>query len=174
MKAYKLFRIKNGKLYPLYVFANEEVPMGVRLDAKAGELSKDGKHVKSKLGDLAYRPGWHSTDCPYAGHIGKRMPDGTLVQSKDTVWCEIEINDTIDYTPLARQNGTNKKGKVNPIKCCLKELPIGGFYYFQTNPLAKARWIISGEIIVNRILSNEEVAAICNEHGIEPQQVEVA
>jgi hypothetical protein len=176
MKAYKLFKVKNEKLYPLYIYANEEVPVGVRLKAKPGEMSKDGKHVKSKLGDLAYRPGWHACDCPYAGHIGKKMEDGSLVQAADTVWCEIEVGDTTNYTEYVKQFGTNKNGKINPMKCCLKELPkeSSWFYYFQTNPLAKAKWIISGEITINRILSHEEVAAICREHGLEPQPLEVA
>lgn len=176
MKAYKLFKIKNGKLYPLYVFANEEMQMGVRLYAKAGELSKDGKHVKSKLGDLAYRPGFHTTEIPLANHIGKKMPDGSLVQAADTVWCEVEISDGFDYTETCKMIGTNDKGKVISVNCCLKELPENSdwFYWFTTNPNAKARWLISGEMTINRILSNEEVAAICNEHGIEPQQVEVA
>ena len=59
MKAYKLFRIKNGKLYPLYVFANEEVPMGVRLDAKAGELSADADHSADCIPDRHADCGMH-------------------------------------------------------------------------------------------------------------------
>lgn len=174
MKAYKLFKIKNGKLYPLYIYANEEVPIGVRLEAKAGQLSKDGKHVKSKLGDLAYRPGWHSCSLPCAMHIGKKTEDGKLVQAADTVWCEIEISDSIDYNQMAILAGTNKNGKVIPVKCCLKEIPVNGWYKFRTNPLAVTDWYISGEITINRILSNNEVAKICREHGLEPQPLEVA
>ena len=176
MKAYKLFKVRNGKLYPLYIYANEELPMGVRLVAKCGEVSKDGKHVKSKLGDLALRPGWHATMIPYAGHIGKKMSDGSLVQAADTVWAEIEVGDSVDYTEYVKKFGTDSKGKVNPVKCCLKELPKDSswFYKFRTNPMAKAEWIISGEIIINRILSNEEVAEICRENGMEPQPLELA
>ena len=54
-KAYKLLRIRNGKLYPLYVNTEEETPIGVWLKAKPGERTKNGK-VKSKLGPLAFRP----------------------------------------------------------------------------------------------------------------------
>ena len=174
MKAYKLFRVKNGKLYPLYIYANEELPMGVRLVAKCGEVSNDGKHVKSKLGDLALRPGYHSCNVPIANHIGKRMPDGSLVQAADTVWAEIEVSDEIDYNPIVREIGTNKKGQVIPVKCCMQTIPVNGFYYFQTNALAKAKWIISGEITINRILSNEEVTMLCRQHGLEPQPLELA
>ena len=65
---YKLFRIKKnepGKLYPLYVFAEKEIPMNVWINAEEGPKNDNGK-VKSKLGDLAYRPGWHINDkIPY-------------------------------------------------------------------------------------------------------------
>lgn len=72
-KAYKVFRIKNGKLYPPMV-ANSggaDTPTGVWLDAEEGEfagLSKTGrKQVKSTgSGSLAYRPGWHLGDSPRA------------------------------------------------------------------------------------------------------------
>lgn len=71
--AYKVFRIKNGKLYPPMV-ANPgggDTPVGVWLDAEEGEfagLSKTGrKQVKSTgSGNLAYRPGWHLGDEPRA------------------------------------------------------------------------------------------------------------
>lgn len=172
MKAYKLFKVRNNKLYPLYIYANEEVPMNVWIDAKVGEISSDGKHVKSKgLGNLALRPGWHSCDVPLADHIGTKQADGTLAQAKDTVWCEIEVSDTVDYTSLAHQIGTNKNGKVIPVKSCLKEIPLDGFYYFQTNPIAKAKWIISGAIKINKILSHEEVEQICRENGLVAQKI---
>ena len=55
--AYKLLHKKGDKLFPLYVLSNEEVPVGVWLDAKEGEKLQNGK-VKSKLGPLQFRPGW--------------------------------------------------------------------------------------------------------------------
>lgn len=68
MIAYKLFKVKKkypGQLFPLYVMANEPVPIGVWLPAKEGPRNKDGK-VASKLGPLAFRPGWHLSDIPLA------------------------------------------------------------------------------------------------------------
>ena len=72
-KAYKVFKIKNGKLYPPMVAnpGGEDTPLGVWLDAEEGEfagLSKTGrKQVKSTgSGNLAYRPGWHLGDVPRA------------------------------------------------------------------------------------------------------------
>lgn len=172
MKAYKLFRIRDGKLYPLYVLATEETVMHEWLPAKAGILTEDGK-VKSKLGKLAYRPGWHLADIPYCTHIGKKGPDKRLYQATDTVWCECEFADEIDYMPEAIKAGTNKKtGKVNPARCQLRYIPENGYYRYKTNPNMTGCWIISGAVKVNRILTNEEVAEICRSNGVEPQPLE--
>ena len=71
---YKLFRKDaNGNLHPLYIGAKDIVPIGRALTAVVGPIAADGKHVKSKLGSLALRPGWHCCEAPYAGHIGKRQ-----------------------------------------------------------------------------------------------------
>ena len=70
-KAYKLFRVHPkhpGKLFPLFVDPNVPVTMDKWLAAQPGEMS--GKKVKSKIGPLAYRPGWHGGDLPIATHIG--------------------------------------------------------------------------------------------------------
>ena len=67
IKAYKLFRInpKNpGNLYPLFVDADKAIPIGKWVDAEIGPM-EDGK-VKSKIGKLAFRPGWNSGDLPIA------------------------------------------------------------------------------------------------------------
>ena len=77
MIAYKLFKIKQDKLYPLYILTDKEVPMNVWLEAENGELLDSGK-VKSKLGQLCYRPGWHLADIPYAAHIGQKDKDGNF------------------------------------------------------------------------------------------------
>ena len=67
--AYKLLRMKGDKLYPLFVLSDQEIPIGVWLDAKEGERLTNGK-VKSKLGPLQFRPGWHLSDIPLSVHIG--------------------------------------------------------------------------------------------------------
>ncbi len=164
-KAYKLFKIKDGRLYPLYVFAKEEVILNTYLYAKEPKPTERGK-VKSKLGELAYRPGWHLTEIPLADHIGKKQPNGKLYQAKDTVWCEVEYEDSTDYTELAKSQSTNRRDQ------CFKHLINNGFYIYKTNPNAKVNWIIASGIIVRRILTNEEVAKICRENGFEPQPVE--
>lgn len=154
MKTYKLFRIKNGKLFPLYVNANKETVIGEWIPAEVGEKADD-THVKSKLGSLSLRPGWHSTETPFTDWIGKKMPDGTLAQRIDTVWCECEVE--------GRQfNVTNREGS---------RVLLDGWYFYKTNSKQKEPWIISNRIKINKILSNEEVAEICRAKGIEPQKI---
>ena len=48
MKVYKLFRMRNGKLFPLYVEAKREIPVGEWLTARVGE-KVDETHVKASL-----------------------------------------------------------------------------------------------------------------------------
>lgn len=169
MIGYKLFKIKNDRLYPLYVLADKETPMNKWLVAENGPM-EDGK-VKSKLGSLAYRPGWHLSDIPLATHIGVKQSDGTLAQAKDTVWCECEYTTDINYQDCANKNGTNKKGIIIPKNAYLKYIPVNGYYRYKTNPNMTGEWIISGAIKVNRILTNEQVAEICRANGIKPQRI---
>lgn len=160
--AYKLFRIRGGKLHPLYVDASREIPIGTHLDADEGPRTPGGK-VRSKLGELAFRPGWHLTEIPFADHIGRRMPDGSLAQAADTVWCEVRYDDAVDYNPAAKAAGKLRRDQ------CLRTVPKGGSYWYTTNASAKVRWLISGGIEVLRILEPSEVDEICRAHGIEPQ-----
>ena len=93
VKAYKLFRVHEkhpGKLFPLFVDANTPVEMGKWIDAKVGEMT--GDKVKSKIGPLAFRPGWHAGDLPIATHIGeKSSADVTApdIRPHNHVWAEI-------------------------------------------------------------------------------------
>lgn len=162
MIAYKLFKVKKDGLHTLYIDTNAPLPMNELLVAKEGEKTERGK-VKSKLGELAFRPGWHCCIVPLADHIGTKQPNGELYQAKDTVWCEVEIVGSIDYTPIAKEQHKSAKFQ------CLKIIPQNGYYFFQTNPKAKIQWIICGEIIINRILTPEEVNSICRDYGVEPQ-----
>lgn len=154
MTTYKLFRLRNGKLYPLFVESKREMIMGQWLEAGIGELVDDG-HVKSKLGPLALRPGFHSCEVPFTDWIGKRQGE-ELVQRRDTVWCECEV-----------------MGKEQPVtgRHGLRTLP-QDYYYFRTKPTQPFPWIISNWIFIKRILSHEEVGAICREHGVEAQKME--
>ena len=157
MRVYKLFRIKNGKLYPLYVESSKEIKIGKWLKSSVGE-KVDDTHVKANGcgGRLRLRSGWHSTHIPFTDWIGKKMSDGTLAQRRDTVWCECEV-------------------KGEQIECenrfGFREIQKGKWYYFKTNSKQKYPWIISDYIKINRILTADEVAKICKANVIEPQKV---
>lgn len=141
-------------MYPLFVESRREMLMGQWMDAGIGELA-DATHVKSKLGALALRPGFHSTEVPFTDWIGKRGADGSLLQRPDTVWCECEVEGK-------EQLVTERYG--------LRTLPYD-WYYFRTKPTQLFPWIISNRIFIKRILDHDEVEAICREHGIEAQPV---
>lgn len=167
---YKLFRTlrnKPGKLFPLYVYADKEVPIGEWVDAECGIITKNG-NVKSLLGPLAYRPGWHINDgCPYVTHIYS-IHGGKKYQKDNTVWCEVEYSDDIDYQEEANLAGTNKKGKIIPRKAYLKKIPENGCYHYKTSPSMYGEWIIAGCMKIVRVLSFEEVKELCAKHGLTP------
>jgi hypothetical protein len=167
---YKLFKVKKshpGELFPLYVNADAPIPMNRWIEAECGEILPNGK-VKAKLGNgLAVRPGFHINDgVPYVSHIGKKDENGNIAYlPDDLVWCEVEYPTYVDYQPKANFNGTNKNGKIVPVKACLKEIPVNGFYRFKTCAAMTGQWIIAGAIKINRILSDTEVSDLCATQG---------
>ena len=181
--AYKLFRVTKdqpGKLFPLYVDAKNPVEIGKWLDAedtqavvtaegkKRVRVSRIGATVTlpdgTKVGTLAYRPGWHAGDMPLATHIGKKDPKtGEIVarQQNDKwveVWAEVEMGADKDYQQAA--DATGGKG--------LPRLPVDGSYRYKTNPNMTGEWIIGGTMKVNRVLSEAQVAKILKAQGVEP------
>lgn len=164
MTGYKLFRVVKGELRPLYVFADHDIPVGEWLDAQEGPM-KDGK-VKSRLGLLAYRPGWHISPLPYVEHI-YTMHNGVKCRKENTVWCEVEYHD-FSYQSIADSHGVHG-GKFIARDACLRYIPKGGYYRYKTSPAMYGEWVIAGEMKVIRILSEEEVGEICNANGLEPQ-----
>ena len=159
MKTYKLFRVKNGKLYPLYVEANREMEVGKWLRSGCGEkLSETRVKARGCSGSLSLRSGFHSTTIPFTDWIGQKMPDGTLAQRANTVWCECEVKGK--EVECVERNG-------------FREVPKGTYYFFRTNSKQKEPWIISDYLKIKKVLSNAEVAEICRENGIEPQKLAV-
>lgn len=170
-KAYKLFKQREGKLYPLFVDANEEVPLNQWLKAKAGEQAASGQ-VKSKAGPLAYRPGWHAGDLPIATHIGakahgnKRLPPDT--RRSDEVWAEVEMADDVDWQKIADERARiTKKGTPDPKTAHITDqVPYGGYYRYKTSPTMQGNWMIGGDMRVNRVLTDDEVKAINEAAGV--------
>ena len=172
VKAYKLFRVHEkhpGKLFPLFVDANTPVEMNKWVNAKEGEMA-NGK-VKSKIGALAFRPGWHAGDVPVATHIGEKS-DSSLT-APDTrpdnhAWAEVEMPNDKDWQSEANKRGTNAQGKVIPVKAHITDqIPKGGHYRYKTNPNMTGNWLIGGSMKVNKILTDAEVAKINKAHGVE-------
>ena len=154
MIGYKLFRVTRkhpGKLYPMFVLADQETEMGVWLPAKEGIRLPDGK-VKSRLGPLCFRPGWHLSDLPLATHIGVKEDGKVRYQRPDTVWCECEYSDHIHYHP----------------ETYLKTVPLNGFYRFKTSSQMYGDWVIAGSIRVLRVLPDAEVDEVLRSHGLSP------
>jgi hypothetical protein len=172
VKAYKLFRVnKNnpGELFPLFVNSDMAVPVGYWVKAAIGEQapsSKSGsKQVKSKLGALAFRPGWHSGDIPLATHIGEKSDKSDVAPSirpSNQVWAEVEVADDFDWQSEAlKRADRNKQGDVNQRTAHITDrLPDEGHYKYKTNSNMTGSWIISGEMKVLRVLSDDEVKSI--------------
>tara|TARA_R110000868_G_scaffold348788_2_gene609972 strand:- start:8664 stop:9254 length:591 start_codon:yes stop_codon:yes gene_type:complete len=169
--AYKLFnRGKDGNLYPLFVNNNEPVPMGQWIEAKSGTMTDKGK-VKSKLGPLAYRPGWHSGNLPIAHHIGGKSDPKAVkpdYRPDHQVWAEVEHPADVDWQSVANERAKkNKNGDIIPNTAHITDqVPYGGHYRYKTNANMTGNWIISGHMKVNRVLSDDEVKAINDAHGV--------
>jgi len=171
VKAYKLFKQEGGKLYPLFVGANEEVPMNQWVKATAGPQAASGK-VKSRIGELAYRPGWHAGDLPIATHIGaKSHGDPSLppdTRPSNQVWGEVEMANDVDWQKVANERARmTKKGTPDPKTAHITDqVPYGGYYRYKTNPNMTGEWLIGGDMRVNRVLTDDEVKAINEAAGV--------
>ena len=156
-KAYKLCRLgKDGKIYPLYVLANNEIKLNEWNIAEEGILA-DEKHVRSKLGSLRRRGGWHCCLEPYCVHIGGKENKNDSLPSyrkSDEVWIECLIQDSINY-----QEEANKS------RYGLLTIPKDGYYMFRTNGNVKGDWLITGGIKPLRVLTDKEVYDINKRTG---------
>ena len=178
-KAYKVFKLINGKLYPPMV-ANpnaEHTPMGVWLDADASPVvgtSKTGRpQVKAAGGGrLSFRPGWHLGTIPYASQFNSKDADGNMTLfPANFVWAEVEYAKDIDYQKEAKSYGISESGKFRHSYAGLPRIPENGSYLYRTNPNPKTdAWIITGAMKVNKLLTPSQVDALVIEAGREPQK----
>jgi hypothetical protein len=172
VKAYKLFRVdpkKPGQLFPLFVDANTPVTMNQWVDAIEGSMA-NGK-VKSKIGPLAYRPGWHAGDLPIATHIGGKSQPGLKApdfRRPEEVWAEVEMPADVDWQAIANQRARlNKAGEpIASTAHITDQIPEGGHYRYKTSPNMQGNWLIGGGMKVNRVLTDEEVQAINEAAGL--------
>lgn len=199
---YKVFYLKDGKLYPPMV-ANPDgadTPVGVWLDADAApqaatsktgrkKVKAGGKGTQGGSGTLAYRPGWHLGEIPYAlqfnrgpkvdnplgitGKNGKVIKVGKYFPA-NFVWAEVEYAKDVDYQDEAMSYGYNEAGNFQHSLAGLPKVPEDGSYTYRTNANpATDPWIITGAMKVNRILTDSEVDELVSQAGREPQEREV-
>lgn len=184
---YKVFVLKDGKLYPPMVANPDgaETPVGVWLDADAApiagesktgrpQVKQGGKGTQGGSGKLAYRPGWHLGVVPYAIQFNRKDAEGNkTLFPKNFVFAEVEYAADVDYQEEARQEGINPSGKYQHSLAGLKHLPTDGYYMYRTNPNPETdRWVITGAMKVNRILTRAEQAELVKNAGREPQQIQ--
>ena len=184
---YKVFVLKDGKLYPPMV-ANPDgaaTPVGVWLDADAApiagesktgrpQVKQGGKGTQGGSGKLAYRPGWHLGVVPYAIQFNRKDAEGNkTLFPKNFVFAEVEYAADVDYQEEARQEGINPSGKYQHSLAGLKHLPTDGYYMYRTNPNPETDpWVITGAMKVTRILTRAEQAELVKNAGREPQQIQ--
>ena len=183
---YKVFVLKDGKLYPPMV-ANpngEATPVGVWLNADAApvagvtktgrqQVKAGGKGTQGGSGKLAYRPGWHLGEIPYALQFNRMNPETGQRElfPANFVWAEVEYANDVDYQEEAMSYGMNASGKFQHSLAGLPRLPENGSYRYRTNPDPNTDpWVITGAMKVNRILKPSEVDAMVEAAGREPQQ----
>lgn len=155
---YKVFVLKNGELYPPMV-ANpngESTPVGIWLDADAApiagqsktgrnQVKAGGKGTQGGSGKLAYRPGWHLGEIPYALQFNRIDENGerTLFPA-NFVWAEVEYANDVDYQEEAMSYGYNQNGKFQHSYAGLPRVPENGAYHYRTNPNPETEpWIIT-------------------------------
>lgn len=185
---YKVFFQKDGKLYPPMVAnpGGEDTPVGVWLDADAApivgesktgrpQVKQGGKGTQGGSGTLAYRPGWHLGEIPYAKQFNRLNPatGEKDLFPKDFVWAEVEYAADNDYQQEADAEGMTEGGKFRHSYAGLKRVPEDGFYRYRTNPNPDTDpWIITGSMRVKKVLTNDEVDDLVRAAGREPQQRE--
>ena len=180
--AYKVFYVKDGKLYPPMV-ANPDgadTPMGVWLNADVGaaappsktgraQVKAGGKGTQGGSGSLAFRPGWHLGDLPRASQFDRLNPETGKKElfPENFVWAEVEYAKDVDYQEEAMSYGYTENGKFRHAYAGLPKLPENGYYRYRTNPKPDTvPWVITGAMKVNRLLSDAEVNEILEKNGV--------
>lgn len=86
MKVYKLLRIKNGKLYPLFINRNQEIEVGKTYQAETHPTK-----------GFAVRKGFHCLLQPNAPHLKTELKNG-----EKRIWVECDVGDT--YTQFIKRS----------------------------------------------------------------------
>lgn len=185
LTGYKVFVVKNGKLYPPMV-ANPDAadtPVGVWLNADIGAQAPDsktgrkqvkagGKGTQGGSGSLAFRPGWHLGETPLATQFDRTNPETGKRElfPENFVWAECEIAADKNYQEEAMSYGYTKSGKFQHSLAGLPKIPVDGYYKYRTNPNPDTvPWLITGAMKVTRLLDDAEVNRILESKGLPPK-----
>lgn len=147
---YKLFEMnEHGQLFPLFIGKSKETVIGEWVPAE--NLPTKG---------YSERPGWHCSmstpDAPWLrGYDGSILgPYRSRFKNGKRVWCEVLYDMTNDYREEALKQ---------PKKYFTDWIPENGFYWFKEG--SRGTWVITSAIMVNRVLSDNEVKEILNNQG---------
>ena len=155
--------------FPLFVNADKGVPTEQWIPAEVGQMTNTGQ-VKSSIGSLAYRPGWHAGDAPSATHIGGKSSKGLKkpdYRPATQSWAEVELPDDVDWQAIANERASrNKAGEIIPRTAQISDqIPEGGYYRYKTNPNMQGNWLIGGAMRVNKPLAQSDAVRIGQELG---------
>lgn len=170
-KAYKLFKVVKGKLYPPMIKnpSGESTPIGKWIKCGASEfdeLSASWGKPQARNNQLAYRPGWHLGELPYAPQFESKKDPGYFSHD-NFVWGLCEYDAEVDYQDRAMSYGFSKDGKFTNSAAGLPYKPDHGYYKYRTNPNPNTiAWVITGAMKVVKILSDDEVEKICAENNV--------
>lgn len=181
---YKVFWLKDGKLYPPMVQNpnGKDTPVGEWLTAEVGkeaeptktgrpQVETGGEFAHANKGHVSLKPGFHISDLPEATQFNKTNP---LTGKKELfpmelVWAEVEFSKDKNYQEEAYKNGINPNGNYVHALAGMNTVPQDGYYRYRTNPDPNTpEWNISGKMKVVRVLSRYEVDKILKENGKEP------
>ena len=151
-KGYKLFErdIRTGELYPLFIGKNKPFKIGEIIHAE---------FIPTK--GYAVRGGLHIGTIPSAPHLIGASGTYTSKRGKnfERVWCVVWYNVNNNY---------NDYVQTLPKKCITDGIPEDGFYNFK-EPNG-ALWVISSDMKIERVLTEEERCDILNEIGFDEQK----
>lgn len=190
-EGYKVFRVNNGKLYPVMVanIGGVDTPLNVWIKAEEGEFggySKTGRpRVKQYKGNqtLSFRPGWHLGEIPRAIQFDRvNKESGEKEFPKDFVWAKCSYVKDINYQEESDDRGyirtkINDKGEIEEYRsnkyqhslAGLYHIPTDGFYIYRTNPNPQTpNWIICGAIRIDELLDDYQVNDILSSSGHAP------
>lgn len=148
-------------LYPAMIGKDTKVATAREQQIPIGEWLKS-EFVPFKM---APRQGWHAGQAPYGKQFNKRTGE----QPHNIVYSEVELGADQDFSNFVDANGDPiiyKEGQELPFGDP-GTLPEGGFYLYQA-PGGKAPWMVSDYMKTNRVISDEEIADIMRQKGLEP------